>query len=181
MWEWVAILSAIGLHGAGHSCAACLCGVKLGRIVSSATGLCWRTDCAGFGSYGKEALVALGGPLGNVLGNALLILCYPLFPDPTVPLWRMLFSTSLFLAIWNLLPIEGFDGGRILRCLILQAKHEAGTEMADRILRVSSTACLILLWMLSTYLLLRTGRAFSLFLFCVQLFWGAFSASEQKG
>ena len=181
MWKWIAILSAIGLHGAGHRIAAGLCGVKLGRIVSSATGLCWQTDRTGFCSYGKEALVALGGPLGNLLGNALLILCMPLFPASDRSAWSMLFSSSLFLAIWNLLPIEGFDGGRILRCLILQRQREAGTEAADRTLRISSAICFTLLWMLSVYLLLRTGRAFSLFLFCMQLFLGASSAAERNG
>ena len=171
MDEIVYLSLAISMHGVGHVTAARLCGMRMGQICRSATGLRLITENAAFPSYSDEARVALGGPLGNLIGNALLYLAALATSHPA--LWaicRGVLPLSLFLGVWNLLPIEGFDGGRLLRCLLL--RHRASLQTADRVLAVSSALCFCLFWMLSMYLLLRTGRAFSLFWFCVQLFWG---------
>ncbi len=182
MRELLEILIAIGLHGLGHLCAARCCGIRLRRITLSATGLRWLTDTGGFPSYGKEALVALGGPLGNVLGNAFLLLLLRLSPANEGPVASLIAGTlpiSLFLALWNLMPIRGFDGGRLLGCLLLQHRCAFSPTTAERVLNLTSAACFFVLWLLAVYLLLRTGRAFSLFLFCVQLFWGMYAAGER--
>ena len=167
---WILML-AIGFHELGHYGMARLQGVRMRRLTFGATGLRMLTDHRAFPSYESELWIALGGPCGNLIGNALffalarmsgsahlLILCQELIP------------LSLFLGIWNLLPIHGFDGGRVLHCLLLRGR--CAPACAQRILCMTSAACFVLLWTLSIYLLLRTGRAFSLFWFCVQLFWG---------
>ena len=177
MEEIAYLLLAIGLHGVGHVISARLRGMRMGRICRSATGLRLITESAAFPSYADEAWVALGGPLGNLLGNALLYLISLAASHPA--LWticRGVLPISFFLGIWNLLPIEGFDGGRLLRCLMLRRNTTLRT--ADRVLAVSSALCFCFFWMLSMYLLLRTGRAFSLFWFCVQLFWGLYAQNH---
>ncbi|MBQ7336892.1 MAG: hypothetical protein IJW40_00385 [Clostridia bacterium] len=179
MREILCALLAISFHGLGHISAALACGVRTRKIRFSATGLRLEMGEGIFPSYNTELIIALGGPLGNLLGNALLLfLSYILrhgeggasllaLCQDTVPL-------SLFLGIWNLLPIEGFDGGRMLRCLLSKRPCRMSLPTIDRILAASSAGCFLTLWVLAVYLLLRTGRAVSLFVFCVQLFWGNF-------
>jgi Zn-dependent protease len=171
MGQIAVLLLAIAFHGGGHILTARLCGMRMRRVCRSATGLRLITARAAFPSYAVEALVALGGPLGNLVGNAVLYLAAMLTHCAFLrSLCSSVMPVSLFLAAWNLLPIEGFDGGRILRCLLLQ--RGASLRASDRVLAFCSAFFFCLFWMLSMYLLLRTGRAFSLFWFCVQLFWG---------
>jgi len=171
MGEIAVLLLAIAFHGGGHMLAARLCGVRMGRICRSATGLRLITRGALFPTYGAELIIALGGPCGNLLGNALLYAVAWHLDAPIIwELCRGVLPISLFLGVWNLLPIESFDGGRILRCLLLQ--RGITLRAADRALAFCSVIFFCLFWMLSMYLLLRTGRAFSLFWFCIQLFWG---------
>ena len=174
---WV-LFAAIVLHGAGHWVAARCCGVRLRRLRLSATGLRLISDRGSFPSYRAELAIALGGPLGNLLGNALPI-ALSLLPFPALrSACREVVSLSLFLAGWNLLPLDGFDGGRILRCLLLGSKRPLSLPLVDGICRISSALCLTGLWLLAVYFVLRTARAISLFWFCLQLFWGAYVKEE---
>jgi Zn-dependent protease len=136
-------------------------------------------NCGEFPSYKAELAVSLGGPLGNLCSGALLwaltLLCRRSGCSTAflLPLCRGVIPLSLFVAGWNLLPISGFDGGRILHCLLLLTPRRAPSpRTADLLLTITSTTCVLSLWLLSVYLVLRTARALSLFLFCVQLFWG---------
>ena len=177
MPEYLCILLAIAFHGAGHLAAARICGMQAKGIIPTPTGLRLMLAKSAFPSYDVELCAALGGPLGNLLGNAVLIVLQMLLPlAPLRDICRETLPLSLFLGIWNLLPIEGFDGGRVLQCLLLRGrKRNAITpDAVEGWLRLTSGACFLGLWVLSVYLLLRTGRALSLFLFCLQLFWGLF-------
>lgn len=177
MRNYISILLAIAFHGLGHMIAARRCGMRMKAILPTPTGLRLLVRENDFPSYHAELLVALGGPLGNLCGNALLVIAHMLLPHgPLSTLCRDTLPISLFLGIWNLLPIQGFDGGRVLRCLLLRpyAQRTIFPDAADRLLRVTSGIFFLGLWVLSVYLLLRTGRALSLFLFCLQLFWGLY-------
>lgn len=171
MKEIIILLAAIALHGLGHLTAARLCGMRATGIRPTPTGLRLFLSEHDFPTYESELLIALGGPLGNLLGNVPLILVQARLPSDAL---REVVALSLFLGCWNLLPIEGFDGGRALRCLLLRhhGKRTLTPDAVDRLLRITSGACFLGLWLLSVYLVLRTGRALSLFLFCLQLFWG---------
>ncbi len=175
MAEYICILLAIAFHGIGHLVAARRHGMRASAITPTPTGLRLLLRENEFPDYDTELGIALGGPLGNLFGNALLVLAGMLLPGDTLrEICRNTLPLSVFLGVWNLLPIVGFDGGRILRCLLLRRRGQNALtpDAADRLLRVTSGACFLMLWMLSIYLLLRTGRAVSLFLFCLQLFWG---------
>jgi Zn-dependent protease len=158
------------------------------RIVRTATGVRLLCEDGDFPSYDAELWVALGGPLGNLIGNALLVAVFLLTRQHAAhqairALCRAVLPLSLFLGIWNLMPIRGFDGGRILCCLLLRGRQGERLSFAlrgvERLLSVTSATCFLLLWLLSVYLLLRTGRAFSLFWFCVQLFWSCMRQEER--
>ena len=178
MFSLACMLIAILLHGLGHLLAAALCGVSLDRLTLSHTGLRLQTRSDAFPSYKAEACIALGGPLGNLLGNALFVLAALLAANSRAAAFfealnAQLLPFSLYLAVWNMLPIDGFDGGRLLRCLLCGSTHlerARGMLFADRLLSVTSVLCLLILWFFSVYLLLRGGSSLSLYVFCVELF-----------
>jgi Zn-dependent protease len=90
---------------------------------------------------------------------------------------------SLFFGLLNLLPLQGFDGARILLCFLC-ARHRAFTSLdpfcAQRLVHGISSGMMVLLWLLSMYVLLRCGSALSLYLFCLQLFRSVAFDSPQK-
>ena len=161
----VCAVAAILLHGAGHMLAAALVGTRFGRLRISATGLRLMTDRS-FASYRAEAVTALGGPLLNLVGawgaHALLGERGAVFV-----------VLSLYLGLLNLAPIRGFDGARVLSC-VLCARHtllpSCLPHVAERVIDVLSATLTLLLWLIAVYLLLRRGSALSLYVFCLQLF-----------
>ena len=166
-------LLAVILHELGHIVAARALGVRFRRLALKQTGLCLITSEAGFPSYDDELICALGGPVAGALsalvarGLGCLLPCLAPFVQEFIPF-------SLALSLLNLLPLRGFDGARILTCLLSchHRRHLPSLSPTDAARVVSLLSCLVLLllWLLSIYLLLRTGSALSLYLFCLQLF-----------
>lgn len=163
---------AIGMHGMGHILAARVVHLRFRHLRLTRTGFCLLNDAETFRSYHSESLVALGGPLANLFGSALAVLLGMIFP--ALHGFNVQFvPTSLYLCLLNLLPIPGFDGGRLLLCfLCAEKKHfpSLSPELADRILHIGGDILLLMLWCIAVYLMLRCGSALSLFLFCAQLF-----------
>lgn len=165
------LLFAIGVHGLGHLLAARLVGVRLQTLRRTATGF-RLISAGGFISYDAELICALGGPLANAL--AALFCRLILWADPSLgPLLSPLISLSLYLGLFNLLPMEQFDGARILHCWLC-TRHRVLPSLspaaADRRIGFLSCGLLLLFWLIALYLLLRRGSALSLYLFCMQLF-----------
>ena len=165
-------LLAVIFHELGHIVAARALGVRFRRLALKRTGLCLITSEAGFPSYDDELTCALSGPVAGALsaliarGLGCVFPCLSSFVKEFIPL-------SLALSLLNLLPLRGFDGARILTCL-LSCHHRRLPSLsptdAARVVSLSSCLILVLLWLLSVYLLLRRGSALSLYLFCLQLF-----------
>ena len=165
-------LLAVIFHELGHIVAARALGVRFRRLALKRTGLCLITSEAGFPSYDDELICALGGPVAGALsalaarGLGYLLPCLAPFVQEFIPF-------SLALSLLNLLPLRGFDGARILTCFLsCHHRHLPSLSPTDAARVVSLLSCLVLLllWLLSIYLLLRTGSALSLYLFCLQLF-----------
>ena len=105
------ILSAIIIHEAGHLGAAYLLHMKPSGATADTIGI--RLLFRGAPpSYGKEILLCAAGPLANLLSIP-LCLAAGVNGDSIFP------STSAALALLNLLPIEGFDGGRMVHSTLL--------------------------------------------------------------
>ena len=119
---WLPALFAVLIHGAGHYLAARLCGLRPRRVRLTATGLRLVSE-GGYPSYLAEALVALGGPLANLL-SALLALLTGVGAGTFCAL-------SVYLALLNLLPLDGFDGASALRCLLC-ARHAPLPSLSPR-------------------------------------------------
>ncbi len=165
-------LLAVILHELGHIAAARTLGVRFRRLRVSRTGLCLITSEAGFSSYDNELICALGGPVAGALSALVARALGSLLPC-LLPFVQEFIPLSLALALLNLLPLRGFDGARILTCFLsCHHRHLPSLSPTDAARVVSLLSCLVLLllWLLSVYLLLRSGSALSLYLFCLQLF-----------
>ena len=115
-----AVLASV-CHELGHIGAARLFGGRVGRLTLSATGaeLTFRYPAAL--SYGAERVVALAGPLANLViaGGAMLCDGYRLV------------LTSLAIGLFNLVPILPLDGGCFLHSLLCEWRN---VSTADAVL-----------------------------------------------
>lgn len=160
-------LCAAAIHECGHLAAAGMLGISLRSLDIGPLGATIHTRSLLI-SYGSEILLCAAGPIANIFCACAT---YLLFGTTKSFLGGKaafgFFAVSLFLGVLNLLPIEGFDGGRILSAVIGRA---AGPRVAAGVVSVMSVLSLILLWMLSVYLLLRWGASLSLFIFAASVF-----------
>lgn len=170
-------LSAAVIHECGHLAAAKMLGIKLRSLDIGPLGATIRTRSLLI-SYGREWLLCAAGPGANFLS---CIAAYLIFRNTdSFRSNGTAFSfcaVSLLLGILNLLPIEGFDGGRMLFAVI---GSTAGPRAAAIALSVCSVLSVVSLWMLSVYLLLRWGSSLSLFVFTASVFCRVFIESDGK-
>ncbi len=116
-------------------------------------------------SYAKEALISIAGPAANFLSAAF---AYPHISETQyAEALRFFVTVSVALALLNLLPVSGFDGGRIWHCLLSAL---VGPRWADMLCDILCFLSLFGLWCLSVYVLLHVGTSLSLFLFSTTLF-----------
>lgn len=108
------LFAAVILHEVGHLFAFFFLGLPSPSLSGRAGGLLLspRGDML---SYGRELFVAAAGPLFNLLGAAALIPA--LQGGTTHEASFCFFALNLLSALFNLLPIAGFDGGRVLFCV----------------------------------------------------------------
>lgn len=157
--EFPATLLAALFHELGHLAAAKLLGIRIAQMEIDVLGA--KLYPAGLlPSFGDELCLAASGPLFSLLLSAFLFPYGGLFA-------RTLALTSLSLALFNLLPIGEFDGGRMLHAAlscILDA------PAAHRVLAACTYLSLLLLFCLSSCLLLRYGQNLSLAVLTATLF-----------
>ncbi len=153
-----AVICSVVLHEAGHLIAAVMFGGAPQSIRLMPAGI--SIGLPPPRSYREELTVAAAGPVMNLL----LCLCAGRFP---LPLSEQITAVSLLLASLNLLPIKGFDGGRIFHALICLLLSDS---LAEAFLRASTALCLALLWVLSLYVFFYSGVNMTLLLFCAYLF-----------
>lgn len=137
-------------HEASHILAVTLAGGRVTRLELSAFGIVLIPS--GDLSYPKEIIAVAAGPAAHLLAAGLLCL-----RDPEAGL------AGILLALYNLLPLAGLDGGRIV---LLAAESRGKGETGDRLIRIFS--------------LLAFSAGFALTLAaagCGYPFWGLFLAS----
>ncbi len=121
--RWLgAWLAAVTVHELGHFAMLRLLGLPVHSLRMDGVGAKMQTL---FTSRGQELLCALAGPLAGFLMLGLA----DLFPRTAV--------CSVFLSLYNLLPVYPMDGGRCIRCL-------AG-ERAAAIVGYAALGCIFIL------------------------------------
>lgn len=165
------LLCAAALHEGGHLLAARLCGVRPCGFSVTLCGAELRLE--GQLSPGRALIIALAGPAVSL---AAAFLSAALLPET----WESALFTgqNLAAALFNLLPVEPLDGGRVLVSLLrllgleenaVQSLNRAGTVSlllgllpgGLLALRGNGSLLLMLLWLLSGRLplLMETPRA----------------------
>ncbi len=158
----IAAFLAAGLHELGHIIAARLCSIPLSELKLGILGAAITTN-GELCSYKKEIFLAISGPMVNII-SAFLVLRHIDAPDR---FGAMFVAASFFLGILNLLPIDDFDGARILKCILLL---KLSPDRVDFISKRISFILIFSLWFFSVYLLLRMSASLSLFTFSLSLF-----------
>jgi len=159
-------LLAAAAHELGHIACAFVFSIPIKKLRLNLFGALIETDQFNC-SYKKEAILSLAGPLSNIICAMLVyaIVNRELFVSSRII--QYFFVSSLYFAFINLLPINSFDGGRFLSCLLLQ---KLSPEDVGKTLMWLSVFFVFIIWCCSVYLLLRTGSSLSLFVFSGVLF-----------
>ncbi len=153
-----AVLSSVLLHEIGHLIASLLYHKPPRSIKIMPTGI--SIELAPASSYREEIITCAAGPFMNLL----YIAAASVFPSALSETVR---TVSLLLCLLNLLPLETFDGGRILGAFCSLFLSE---RIADEILQITTAFCLTVLWVLSLYIFFYSGMNMTLLIFCAYLF-----------
>ena len=154
-----AALFAALFHECGHLLAAKLLAIRIRLMEIDLFGA--KIYPAGFlPSYRHELLLAAAGPFFSLLLGLFLL--------PHGNLFALAVRDATFsFALFNLMPIRDFDGGRILHAMLSQFCQ---SETADRVLAITSYLSLFLLFCLSSCILLKYGQNLALAVLCASLF-----------
>ena len=186
----VYILAAI-LHEMGHILAAFALKIRIKEIILSFSGIRIVTD-ESLTSYRSELLLASAGPAVNIAIFFAVLCCF----IPSGGFLQMMEAAGSFMAAetWNfygaigffalssaaqaavnLLPVNSFDGGRIIYCIIARLLDE---RTASHILSVTTAVSAFLLWTIALYLMLRISAGLGIFVFAACIFAGTIGARE---
>lgn len=153
------ILAAL-VHEAGHLLAARLQKIPLVSLRFDVLGA--RLDVGDrLIGYREEWLLCAAGPLTSLLLSLLM-----------APLWRFgsfffaVSCASFLLGLLNLLPVRGFDGGRMAEAFLCRF---FGARVGFSVMTLITHTALLLLWSVSVYFLLRTGGGIALFCFSLSV------------
>ena len=152
------ILAAL-FHECGHLLAANVLKIRIRMLEIDLMGA--KIYLAGsVPSYRAELALAGAGPLFS------LLLAIPATALRS-PFGEALLTATLSFALFNLLPISGFDGGRMLHAALAAIWN---ARQADRVLFVTTYLSLLLMFSLSACLLLRFGEDATLAVLSASLF-----------
>ena len=114
--EYAAAFFSIALHELAHFSAARIYGCKLGNIRIMPVGLSISFNDS---NCSRSALVQIysAGPAANLLIVLAMISTASVFPEAGA-FCRLMITTNMYLALFNLIPAFPLDGGRILLGLL---------------------------------------------------------------
>ena len=157
----IMLIIAYAIHELGHIFFASLVGAKIQKFKLSALHLSMSYDCSKI-TYGREALVCLGGIIFNLV-TAGVIWLIPAFCGEAC---RFFVICNLSLALMNLYPVSILDGAGVLRCVLLLKLRQ---DLAEKISDTVSIISVFIMWLLSVYLQLVFASNLSLFFISVLL------------
>lgn len=154
------VVLAVALHEGGHVLMARVCKIHLRELRLGIFGAALSPQSSLY-SYKKEIMLCLGGPLMNFL-SVLVVTAF--FDTPRFEYFK---ECSMALGLLNLLPILGFDGGRIFTSMLSMLLPPRAVDVLSKAL---SFLLIFTLWCFSVYLLIKISASLSLFIFSLSLF-----------
>lgn len=158
---------AATVHEAGHLLAAKVTGIPIRAMEIDLMGAKLYPAKA-IPSYFAEALLSGAGPLFSLLLALPAIAIGGTFG-------ALLLNATLSFALFNLLPIKGFDGGRLLSALLALRYRQSTVET---VLFATTYLSLLMLFSLSACMLLRFGEDATLAVLSASLFAHLFLSLE---
>lgn len=162
-------LGAAVMHEFGHMCAATVLGIPMRSLDIGMFGASLKVR-GSLISYPKEFWLCAAGPLTNFL-TAAAVSFFSEHRGYYTNTGEWFSSVSFMLGVLNLMPMEGFDGGRMMTVFLSSV---FGPRIAEKTLCFTTFVSILLLWMISVYLLIRYGTSLSLFIFTLSLFYRLF-------
>jgi len=160
-----ALFLSVSLHEIGHIVGAKIANIPLRELKLGIFGAGLSPENTLI-SYKKEIILSFLGPLANFISFFFIKLVFPA-KLCQASFFNNFIGSSLALGTLNLLPIESFDGGRILTAILA---HHISPRATITVMNCVSFIIIFILWTLSVYLLLRISSSLSLFIFSAYLF-----------
>lgn len=143
------------LHELAHIFVAKKLGVDVLKVEILPFGITMRLTDVGIKNPKDEIKISLAGPISNLL---IVFFLNALYNGPHKD---FIFTTSLVMGVFNLLPILPLDGGRVLRCVLIK---KYGYIRAMSITLSVTKAFSVVLIFLGAFLLWLTKFNFSVLL-----------------
>ncbi len=147
----VLTITAAIIHELGHISALTL-SCRSAELRSHLSGFRIKASLSG---YKEDILLLAAGPAANI---AVFVILSP-FLGPGRGYIAQIGFVNLLSAISNLLPIEGYDGYGILRCIASSKNSSLGLQA----LYICSFCFSVLFTLVSLYLMLRYGGGYWIF------------------
>jgi Zn-dependent protease len=135
------------LHEFGHLISCKICKVKIKEISFSYTGICIKKIVTKNITYEKELFILSSGIFINLVLSAILIFVL----DANCRLFGII---NLIVAVFNLLPLNSFDGLRLRELIITRNIALESIEYYNNLFRISD----IILFVITLFALLLIGR-----------------------
>ncbi len=142
------------IHELGHLFTLNKFGVKICELKISLFGANIKTESFKRISIKKEIIILLSGPLINLCLSAVLYFVNLIIENID---FNNLISINLGLGIFNLLPFNNFDGGKIIEILL---KSKLNEKISETIVSCISFAVLIPLILFSVNIFLQNYKDF---------------------
>lgn len=115
--ELITLFAIVFIHECGHAAAAALLGCRVLSIQMLPFGGVAVIEDGGRLTAGREIIIALAGPLQNiVMVGITMLLQYANLGDPVFLAY--IIQGNLLIALFNLLPVLPLDGGKIVQALV---------------------------------------------------------------
>ncbi len=157
----VPTLLAVFFHETGHLLCMWAKGIPPKKIKLIPTSV--QITAPTISSFKNDIAVSICGPLANLVIFLTLYLNFYIYKNYSVLIFALI---NLIIALFNLLPLKGLDGGKILHCLI---SLKSGSEKADKALSLVTLAFSLCVIFLAVYLSFNKIFNISLYIIAIYL------------
>lgn len=159
-------------HETGHILAMTALGNAPQSVSFELTGINIKRTTQTSVSLAKEIIIALSGPFFNFILFLIFVFIYSQNGDVKV---LNMASVNLILMIFNLMPIKGLDGGKVLYFTVSKF---FSYKKAKNILTISSVIFILLMFTYGAYVLYLTRYNFTMLIIALMLTLSMFSKEE---